>query len=392
MKVIKQMQREGISDADVLKELTVASNDDQHFDSGRIMYSMCNEPTNLAATAHAMFLESNLGDPNLYRGTARMETAVLNMLLTLLHGSALPSMGGSVVSGGSEANITALWMCRNLSNKRAVVLPVTAHYSFATAADMLDMTLKYVDVDDQYRAIPKEIESAIDDDTALVVATAGTTEVGQIDPISVIQRTCVDRGVPLHVDAAFGGLVFPFLANVGHIVPEFDFNLDGVTSMTVDPHKMGQATAPAGALLVRDPDWFDLIKQDTFYLSADSLHSILGTRCSAGVASAYAMMRHLGVSGYDRLLQTCMRKTSSLVRLLKKMGFHLAIDPISPVVCVKLDEEALARRVQRRLADEGWLVSRTRHPHGVRVVMMPHIQEDTITAFAAALNNARNAS
>ncbi len=390
MRPISRFAVEGISEVDVQSELETARREDLHFSDGHILYSMCNAPQQLAIRAHQLFLEANLGDPNLYQGTKALERSVINMLLNLLNGNS--SMDGAAVSGGSEANITALWMFRNLTKKRQVVLPETAHYSFNTAGNLLGMDLRYVGVDDSFRMIPEEVKQAITADTAVVVAVAGTTSHGQIDPIDRIQKICRDNRVNLHVDAAFGGMVFPFLERAGHDLPAFDFTLDGVSSMTVDPHKMGQATSPAGVLLVRDGKWFNAIKQQTYYLSVETLHSILGTRCSAGVASAYAMMRMYGRNGFTQLLQDCMRKTEILAEGIRQLGFRLAIDPIAPVACVRFDTDRTAKNAQERLAKRGWRVSRTQQPPGIRVVMMPHIPDRVIPEFLADLSNLRSSA
>jgi tyrosine decarboxylase/aspartate 1-decarboxylase len=375
------MEADGVPRPDVDRELLDAFEADLHLADGNVLYSMCNSPPQLSRDAHMQFIESNLGDPDLYPGTQKLEQSVINMLLHLLHADR--GAGGMAVAGGSEANITALWIYRNLTGKTEIVLPRTAHYSFETAADLLRMDLKYVDVDDQYAAVPREVERALSSNTAAVVAIAGTTEHGQLDPIGPIQKVCLESSVPLHVDAAFGGLVFPFLHRAGYDIPGWDFNLEGVTSIAVDPHKMGQATMPCGVLLMRDPALLDRIARDTFYLSTDSLHSLLGTRCSAGVASAYAMMRHLGITGFTTLVQDCMSKTRELTGLLEEFGFCLAIEPIAPVVCIRLETEHVVRQVRADLARKGWRVSISRYPPGIRLVMMPHIPSPAIAAFVA---------
>jgi tyrosine decarboxylase/aspartate 1-decarboxylase len=387
MKIIKVMEQSGLSEREVKAELEEAYNEDWHFSQGRILYSMCNESPPLSVDAHMQFIEANLGDPNLYPGTKALEISVIRMLLSILNGKA--AMGGNIVAGGSEANITALWIYRKLTRKRRVLLPEkTAHYSFETAADMLGMELVHVPINRQFRMDTDKLRELLDmGETACVVAVAGTTEHGQIDPIEEISRICKQRAVYLHVDAAFGGMVFPFLSIAGYKLPSaFDFSVEGVTSITVDPHKMGQATTPAGALLLRNPEWYSCIEHRTAYLSQESFSSILGTRCSASVASAYAMMRNYGISGYVNLLKNCMNKVEWFVHTIKNLGLTLAIPPISPVVCIQFGDERTARDVQRKLLEKRWWVSRTANPHGIRVVMMPHVRQSGLTMFVADLH------
>ena len=388
MKPIEKMAKNGISEREVTAELTQAYDEDWHFSQGRILYSMCNEPPPLSVRAHMQFIEANLGDPNLYPGTRALERSVINMLLSILNGNAM--MGGSIVAGGSEANITALWIYRNLTKRRRVLVPdKTSHYSFETAADMLGMELIPVPTDKRFRIDTRKLEDILDEEkTAVVVAIAGTTEHGQIDPIEEVSRICGERGVYLHIDAAFGGMVFPFLSTAELEPPlTFDFALEGVTSITVDPHKMGQATMPAGALLLRHPEWYSCVEHRTVYLSQEAFSSILGTRCSASVASSYAMMRHYGINGYVNLLKDCMARTAWFADRVRDLGFKLAMDPISPVVCIRFSDERAARQVQSKLLEKRWRVSRTAHPTGIRVVLMPHIRQDSLTMFVADLND-----
>lgn len=387
MKIIEVMAEKGVSEREVSAELEEAYNEDWHFSQGRILYSMCNEPRPLSLRAHMQFMEANLGDPNLYPGTKALERSVISMLLSILNGNA--TTGGSIVAGGSEANITVLWIYRNLTRKRRVLLPEkTVHYSFEIAADMLGLELVYVPTNGQFRMDTSKLEELLDaGEPACVVAVAGTTEHGQIDQVEEIGRICKQKGVYLHVDAAFGGMVFPFLSIAGYEIPSaFDFSVEGVTSITVDPHKMGQATMPAGALLLRNPEWYSCIEHRAVYLSQESFSSILGTRCSASIASAYAMMRNYGISGYVNLLKDCMNKAEWLAHTIEDLGFRLAMYPISPVVCIQFSDEQTARDIQRELLENHWRVSRTANPHGIRVVMMPHVRQDSLTMFVADLH------
>jgi tyrosine decarboxylase/aspartate 1-decarboxylase len=369
----------------VLSELAEIQKDDELFEKGHVFYSMCSQPAAAVVKAHTMFIQANLGDPRLYPGTAALERSVVDMLLSVLGGA--PGMGGRIVAGGTEANLTALWAYREDRERTPaegesrsfvpeVLVPPTAHYSFRVAARILRLKAVDVDIDDQYRAVPESYEQKRTDATVAAVATAGTTELGQLDPIPEIQLICRRAGIPLHVDAAYGGLVFPFLRKIGYDIPyDFDFSLAGVMSITVDPHKMGQSTIPAGALLLRNPGLLDVIAQDTFYLSAQRLSSILGTRCSAGVAAAYAAMRIHGRRGYMELLGKCMQTTEYLVKRLNDVGIPLAIEPICPVVCIQLPDDGVAKRLQEGLLGQTppWRVSRTTTPPGIRFVMMPHV-------------------
>ncbi|HID73633.1 MAG TPA: tyrosine decarboxylase MfnA, partial [Thermoplasmata archaeon] len=124
------MREHGLPEVEVRALLADFHRMDSHFSDGRVFGSMCTEPHPLAIEAHMRFIEANLGNAGLYPGTAEMERQVIHMIGSLLHH---PSASGQVVSGGTEANITALWIARNLSRRREVIFPASAHFSFEKA-------------------------------------------------------------------------------------------------------------------------------------------------------------------------------------------------------------------------------------------------------------------
>ncbi|HYS72194.1 MAG TPA: tyrosine decarboxylase MfnA [Thermoplasmata archaeon] len=369
------MDERGTSTSKVVAELREAQDEDLHFRDARIFGSMCTEPLPISRRAHAMFLESNLGNPGYYKGTWRLERETLRMLAGLLHGK---SLGGFTVSGATEGNITALWMARNTTKRKTVVAAKTAHFSVRKAVDLLGMRLVEVPHDDAYRLDADALRRKVGKDTAAVVAVAGTTELGQVDPIDEIGELCLDRTF-LHVDAAFGGFVLPFL---DADVPAWDFRVAGVSSLVLDAHKMGMATIPASHLLVREAKHFTKIAVESPYLTSVYQTSLLGTRNSAGVAAAYAAMRSLGRDGYRKIVARCMRNTRTILKRAREAGIEPVVEPTMNVLAFRVrDVEA----VQRALDARGWKVSTSRNPPALRIVVMPHITARATASFARDL-------
>jgi len=167
------------------------------------------------------------------------------------------------------------------------------------------------------------------------------------------------------VDAAFGGMVIPFL---DHTVP-FDFSLPGVTSIAVDPHKMGMGTIPCGCLLTRQPDMLNTLNIDTPYLSVKQEYTLAGTRPGAPVAGALAVLDYLGVEGMQAVVAGCMKNTWRLIDGMETYGIPRAVTPdlnVATFIC---------KDVPGR-----WKVSWTRRGH-LRIVCMPHVHRDRIEAF-----------
>jgi tyrosine decarboxylase / aspartate 1-decarboxylase len=340
---------------------------------------MCTQPHPIAQKAYKMFLASNLGDPGLFPGTAQLEKDVINDLTTLLHGK---NCRGFVVSGGTEANLLALLSARNLTQKEQpeVILPDSAHFSFTKICNLLKLKPIYAPLDSKFAVNAPSIEGLVSKNTVAIVGTAGTAELGVVDPISQLAKIAKDHDVHLHVDAAFGGLIIPFIDGDK---PIFDFCIEEVASMTVDPHKMGMSTIPAGGIIFRDEDAIEAIKTQTPYLSDSCQYTFVGTRSGASVASAWAVLHYLGVEGFRKTIAKCMKNTRFLADRLKTAGFQLVIEPTLNIVAFRKEEgtKSLAEKLWRH----GWFVSYIPRYDCIRMVLMPHVTKANAEAFLKQL-------
>jgi tyrosine decarboxylase/aspartate 1-decarboxylase len=367
------MNEKGKDYEKVLAELKKASGEDCHFKDGRVLGSMYTDPMDIAKEAHAMFFEANLGNPGLYPGTVELENELINMISELLHGKGI---SGLTVSGGTEANITALWIAKKVTGKKEVIYPKSAHFSFQKATDILGLRAIEIGLTDDLQMDITEVEKNLSNDTAVVVGIAGTTEFGVIDPIEDLAELCGET--LLHVDAAFGGFVIPFLADLGYHMPSFDFELENVDFISIDPHKMGLSTIPSGVLLMRRMEYLEKIAVSSPYLTSPRQASLSGTRCSAGVASAYAAMKFLGREGYRNVVRDCMETTHYLVKRVRDIGLEIAIEPVMNLVCMKMKEP---EKVLAELDKLGWKASITRYPKCLRIVVMPHVTKKVVGEF-----------
>ncbi len=362
---------------DILKELEVFRRRDIPY--SRVLGSMCTIPHPIAVEAHKMFIETNLGDPGIFRGTADLEKRLVRFLGEILHH---PNAEGYICSGGTEANIQAIRSFRNLRkvDRPNIVVPKSAHFSFDKIGDLLCIEVRKAELDDEFRVDSTSLESLIDDRTVGIVGIAGTTELGQVDPIDELSKIAVEYGVDLHVDAAFGGLVIPFMdRNI-----DFDFKLEGVSTITVDPHKMGMATIPAGGILFRDESYLGSLEVKTPYLTSRSQWTLTGTRPGTGVASAYAVLKHLGFKGMKKIVRHCLKMTKIVKEEMESLGFEPVIEPVMNVVCFKTEH---AEEIKEELMKREWIISTIPNPKAIRLVLMPHVTEDVITNFISEIKN-----
>jgi tyrosine decarboxylase/aspartate 1-decarboxylase len=371
------MREEGAGVEEIFAELSEARGRDVPY--GRVLSSMCTNPHPVAVRAHQEFVNTNLGDPKLFPGTADIERRCIGMIGDLLH---LPNAAGYISTGGTESNIQALRTAIQLKNvdrhKANIVIPESAHYSFEKASQMLGIAIRRAPLDDQMRADPGEMASLVDKHTIALVAVAGTTEFGQVDPIADIGRLAQEQDLYLHVDAAFGGFVIPFMENPAR----FDFEVPGVQSITIDPHKMGLSTIPSGGLLYRSESLMKVLEINAQYLTSMVQTSLAGTRSGASAASAYAVMRYLGREGYRQIVATCMENTRILQEQLIDIGMEPVIEPVLNIVTARTTDPV---GVRKRLAEKRWYVSTTAHPCALRMVVMPHVTADVINAFTTDL-------
>ncbi|WP_457614808.1 tyrosine decarboxylase MfnA [Methanopyrus sp.] len=357
---------------------------DSDYSDGTVLGSMCTEPHPVAAEAFAAGLHVNLGDPYLFPNAYRAERECIGWIAdTLLDHPAPEEAEGSVVSGGTEANILAAYAAREVTGGREIVVPATRHFSFEKAARMLRMKLVEAPSRPDYTVDVDAVQDLISRDTALIVGIVGTTETGSVDDIEALSDVAEDHGIPLHVDAAFGGFTAPFLREK-YPLPRFGFDLEAVVSVTVDPHKMGLVPPPAGGIVFRDDEFPKAIEVYAPYLSGGgaSQYTITGTRPGAPVLALYANILELGEEGYREIAFRCYEETLKVVERARELGLKLTVDPPHlNLVNIRLPDRETAELLLREAEREGWKISISTKPLGVRVVMMPHLDAETVSQF-----------
>ncbi len=384
------MKLRGVSAKEVLREIEERLISDMSYHSGRILGSMCTIPHPLARKIFSKYLEKNLGDPGLFPATLQLEKEVISMMGELL-GS--PNASGIITSGGTEANISAMRIARNISRKKGkksktIIVPESAHASFDKAADLLDVKLVKARLDEEYRVDVDDVQEKVTDDTFALVGIAGTTALGTVDPIDALSDIAEDKGIYLHVDAAFGGFVLPFLDKAGFKVPSFDFRNEGVCSITVDPHKMGMAPIPAGGLLLRDEKLFIDNSFEIPYLAGgkNSHPIILGTRSGAAVIATWALLNHLGIEGYIRIVKRCMKNTEILEKGIQRVdGLGLPVKPTMNIIGISSNAVDICK-LDLELRRRGWALGK--FPEFLRIVVMPHVKRRHIMEFLSELEDA----
>ena len=167
------MEDKPISKKDILKELDEIQSKDHKYSDGRILGSMCTEAHPFAKEVYCKFLDSNLGDPGLFKGTKYIENEVIKSIGELL---SISEPYGNIVTGGTEANIMAMRAARNHARKYKgikegeIIIPDSAHFSFKKAADMMNLKIIEAKLDENYKIDVDSVKENISDNTVAIVA------------------------------------------------------------------------------------------------------------------------------------------------------------------------------------------------------------------------------
>jgi aromatic-L-amino-acid/L-tryptophan decarboxylase len=312
--------------------------------------------------------------------------------------------GGLLLSGGSAANMTSLACAADalLGPRRPeglIYLSAQVHSSVIRATRVLGFppeNVRVVPVDGRGRLRVDALARALDADAGpqgvpfFVVATAGTTNTGAVDPIPEIADLCAARGLWLHVDAAYGG--FAALTERGRTALE---GIGQADSITVDPHKWLYQPYEAGCCLVRDRD----LLLRSFHVLPDYLRDAqvdgdrevnfgdLGIQLtrSSRALKVWFSLKYFGVDAFRATIDRCLDLAQAAQAQIEASPELELLSPASlGVVCFRRrppgvhDEAELERlnaAIVRRVAESGeGMLSSTRLEgrYAIRLCILNH--------------------
>ena len=326
------------------------------------------------------FSENALGGGRAFPSLRRMEQDVIAMGLELFHGA--PGGAGNMTSGGTESIVMAVKTCRDWSRKQRgdashrgnMVIPMSAHPAFEKAGALMDIAVRRAPLTEGFLADPKAMAAAVDDDTILLVGSTPCFPYGVIDPIAALSALAQERGVWLHVDACVGGWIAPFVADIGRPIPDFDFRLPGVRSLSADLHKFGFCPKPASAIFYRDASAyaFQEFAFDAWPSGRFATQTLVGTRSGGAVAAAWAVLNYLGRDGYRRIAADLMRlRDAYIADLLAIPGMRIRGEPALCNIAFGCDDIDM-RAVATLMAARNWLPGQVRDPPSLHIMLSMH--------------------
>jgi tyrosine decarboxylase/aspartate 1-decarboxylase len=252
---------------------------------------MLKPPHPLARAAYALAMTINPNNHALDGGRAssRMEVEAVREIARMFGWT---DYLGHLTSGGTFANLEALWIAGQLAPGKRIVASEQAHYTHGRISGVLGLPFSSVSADREGRMDMVALESALSaGDVGTVVVTLGTTATGSVDPLHKVLALRSAYRFRIHVDAAYGGY-FTLVSMLGDEAAHAFACLAQADSIVVDPHKHGLQPYGCGCILFREPAVGRFYKHDSpyTYFTSEDLHlGEISLECSRAGASAVAL-------------------------------------------------------------------------------------------------------
>ncbi|KAF3482581.1 glutamate decarboxylase [Arthroderma uncinatum] len=338
----------------------------------------------------------NFIDYEEYPQSADIQNRCVNMIARLFNAPVGESehehdhaLGTSCIGSSEAIMLGTLAMKKRWQNRRKaegkdfsrpnIIMSSAVQVCWEKAARYFDIEEKFVYcTNERYVLDPKEAVELIDENTIGICVILGTTYTGQYEDIKAVNDLLVEKKIdcPIHVDAASGGFVAPFV----NPSLEWDFRLEKVVSINVSGHKYGLVYPGVGWIVWRSTEY--LPQELVFninYLGANQASFTLNfSKGASQVIGQYYQMIRLGKRGYRAIMLNLTRTADYLAASLKELGFIIMSDGkgrglplvafrLPPEVADKYDEFAIAHQLRER----GWVVpAYTMAPHSEKLKLM----------------------
>lgn len=338
-----------------------------------------------------------LGDEHedFFTGTHEIEKDLIKICAEEIFGAEPLSYDGYVASGGTEANIEALWIYRNFYLEEykakmsdiAVVYSSDTHYSIPKAIDLLHLKGIEINVHKKTREIlvkdlEQKIEAALSSGIKYFIININmcSTMFGSVDDIDKITDflNLLHINYKLHVDGAYGGFIFPFTNNNN----SFSFNNKNISSFSVDGHKMLQAPYGTGIFLIRKDYMKYVCTNEAGYVKGKD-YTLCGSRSGANAVCVWMILRIHGSVGWTVKMKQLVDRTTLICDTLNELGIEYFRHPDLNIVTIH------AKHMSYELAAKYHLVpdSHNKKPNWYKIVVMPHVKQGIIDNFLSELKN-----
>jgi glutamate/tyrosine decarboxylase-like PLP-dependent enzyme len=332
----------------VIAELAERLRDNYPFFHPAYAGQMLKPPHEIALVAYALAQRINPNNHALDGGpaTGKMEREVVAQLAAMC-GYDPRGILGHLTSSGTVANLEALWVARSLHPGQAIAYSAEAHYTHSRMCEVIGARGVQIAADAAGRLDLDDLQAKLaTEQIGTVVATAGTTGLGAVDPIPHLLDLAAEHGFRIHADAAYGGF-FTLLAGEGDdaLQPEDAAAFRAIArcdSVVVDPHKHGLQPYGCGSVVFRDPAVGRFYQHDSpyTYFTSDELHlgeiSLECSRAGATAAALWATLRCFPLeaeTGFGPILRKTRQAAVAWAGLIRASDrLRLVIEPALDII------------------------------------------------------------
>ncbi len=335
-----------------------------------------------------------LGDSESYfEGTQGLEREVIRICSENILCADPETVDGYVATGGTEANLQAIWIYRNYFmevfqatlSEIAIVCSEDSHYSMQKAGNIFQVQCVLLSVEKESRKIDlpaaeRKLAGLKENGIKyiIVVNNMMTTMFGSIDDVDVYVDLMNMYGFQfqIHVDAAYGGFYAPLIDETNRI----NFRHPKINSFTMDAHKMLQAPYGTGIFLIRK-DWMKYAQTDSasYVIGADC--TISGSRSGANAIAIWMIFAAYGRHEWFEKCTTLERRTSWLAKELSKRGIQFYRSPLSNIITLHANQIPADLILQFGLVPDDH-----RNPSWLKIVVMDHVTIEKLETFLEELD------
>lgn len=324
---------------------------------------MLKPPHPIAWLSYALAMTINPNNHALDGGppTSKMEKEVIQKMAAMVGYDS--NCLGHLTSGGTIANLEALFIAREIHPDRAVAASANAHYTHERMCRVLNCDFIKIPVDQDGILDLGFIKRNVDK-IGTIVVTMGTTGLGVVEPLEEILKITKDNNIRIHADAAYGGF-FKLISNHLSSKNHWD-NLSKCDSIVIDPHKHGLQPYGCGSVLYKDAAVGKYFKHDSpyTYFTSDDLHlgeiSLECSRAGASAAAFWATLELLPLtkSGLGKILSSTVRAAKTFASNIQNQNdWKLYQNPDLDIVAYfkEPDQKSLRalNKVNKKVFDKG---------------------------------------
>ena len=328
-----------------------------------------------------------------FKGTQEMEREVLNVLAVDIFKAQPNSFDGYIAPGGTEANIQAIWIYRNFFMHKqnaklseiAIIASEDTHYSIPKAANLLVLDWLKIPVDFKTRLIDVfALETIIINAKErgkkyfIVVSNMGTTMFGAVDNPDDYTQILEKHQLKykLHIDAAYGGFVYPF-SNKNSVI---NFDNPKISSITIDAHKMLQAPYGTGVFICKKGLIENVLTKEAEYVEGMDL-TLCGSRSGANAVAVWMILFTYGHFGWCEKIRILQMRTEWLCEKLDELQVSYFREPYMNIVTIP------AQYITKALEEKYDLVPQKHGDNNqwYKIVIMDHVEVDHLSTFIADL-------